>query len=88
MADMEALVTFPSVHYALKAERAFRKHRLDVDMIPVPRAISSDCGICAKVVFAKLDRVLEIMKKNIRYEEIYRCEKRGLIRHDSRGTGC
>ena len=43
---MDLLVTFPSVHAALAAERALRGQGLAVELIPLPRQIRADCGFC------------------------------------------
>jgi hypothetical protein len=43
---MRLIVTFPSSHAALAAERALLGAGLPVELIPVPRQIRSDCGFC------------------------------------------
>jgi len=45
MADKRFIVTFPSTHAALQAERAALKAGIEVRMIPVPREISADCNM-------------------------------------------
>lgn len=42
---MNRVITFHSTHLAIKAERALRAASIDVRMIPVPRHISSNCGV-------------------------------------------
>ena len=39
------IVTFPSTHFAIRAERAAHKSGIPVRMIPVPRRISADCNM-------------------------------------------
>ena len=39
------IVTFPSTHLALRAERAAQEAGIPVRMIPVPRQISADCNM-------------------------------------------
>jgi hypothetical protein len=41
-------ILFLTFHDVLKAERLLKGHQLDVDIVPVPRGISSDCGVCIK----------------------------------------
>jgi hypothetical protein len=41
-------VTFHTTHAALRAERAFLDKGYAIELIPVPRGISSDCGFCVK----------------------------------------
>ncbi len=43
---MRLLATFESSHAALRAEGALKAAGLPVELIPVPRQISSDCGFC------------------------------------------
>jgi len=45
MSEERGIVTFPSTHSALNAERVARKAGLTIAMIPVPRWISSDCNM-------------------------------------------
>ena len=37
--------TFPNTHQAIRAEKALAKENLEYKMVPVPRSISSSCGI-------------------------------------------
>ncbi|MCK9196166.1 MAG: DUF3343 domain-containing protein [Syntrophales bacterium] len=39
---------FPSVSYALKAEKILKAAGTAHKLIPVPRHISSDCGVCLR----------------------------------------
>lgn len=41
-------MTFKSVSYAMKAESILKKNNISFKTIPVPRSISSDCGICIR----------------------------------------
>ncbi|MCR4419629.1 MAG: DUF3343 domain-containing protein [Clostridia bacterium] len=41
--------TFPSTHYALKAEKAARQAGVRVRLVPVPRELSSLCGLALEV---------------------------------------
>jgi hypothetical protein len=43
------IVTFSSSHTALRSERSLKGRGLAVDLIPVPREISSACGFCLLV---------------------------------------
>ncbi len=39
------LLTFASIHHVLAAEKALLAAGLGPDLVPVPKEISSDCGI-------------------------------------------
>lgn len=43
---MFLVVTFPSSHAALRAERELLDAGVPVELIPVPRRIRGDCGFC------------------------------------------
>ena len=59
---------FNTIHDVLKTEKIFKKHGLDFELVPVPRNLSSDCGMCIK-----LNNRLEEIKNHIRGIEIYKC---------------
>ncbi|NPV29565.1 MAG: DUF3343 domain-containing protein [Firmicutes bacterium] len=40
-----AVLVFPSSHYALRAEKICKEAGLPVLLIPLPREITSDCGV-------------------------------------------
>jgi selenide,water dikinase len=45
MATRDLLIVFGSVQRVMRAERATRERGLDVDAIPAPRSVSSECGV-------------------------------------------
>jgi hypothetical protein len=42
------VVLFNSVHHALRSEKILKEMGISHKLIPVPRHISSDCGICLR----------------------------------------
>ncbi len=42
---MPTVFVFDSIHYVLKAEKILKKEGISCELIPVPREISSDCGM-------------------------------------------
>jgi len=42
------VILFKAVSYALKAEKILKKEGLPHKLIPVPKHISSDCGVCIR----------------------------------------
>lgn len=62
-------ITFKSVSFAMKAESILKKSNIKFRTIPVPRSISSDCGISIR--FNKEDcEEIESLLKGV-YEKIY-----------------
>ena len=39
---------FTTIHDVLKAEKRLKGAKVDVEVVPVPRTLSSDCGVCIK----------------------------------------
>ena len=40
---------FFTIHDVLKAEKALKRHNVEIELVPVPRNLSSDCGMCIKL---------------------------------------
>jgi len=40
---------FYTIHDVLKAEKALKGRDVDIELVPVPRNLSSDCGMCIKL---------------------------------------
>jgi len=43
------VVLFQSTSYAIRAERVLHQAGIPSKMIPVPRHLSSDCGVCVRI---------------------------------------
>jgi len=73
MKENYSVVIFYSTSAALRAESLAEKHKLIVKLIPVPRNLSSDCGICLQFNSADKQKIEEILKENkIEYKNIYK----------------
>jgi hypothetical protein len=53
-----------SVSAALRAEKLLKKENLAIQVIPVPRHLSSDCGVCVRFERKDLRKVEEILTKS------------------------
>ena len=42
------VVLFASTHFAIRAEKIAKAKGFTVKLIPVPRQLSSDCGVCLR----------------------------------------
>ncbi len=56
------IMTFESVHHALRAEKEIRQAGLQADAISVPRRLSSDCGIALRFAVNDEDEVRRTME--------------------------
>jgi len=49
---------FPTIHDVLKTEKRLKAENIGYELVPVPRNLSSDCGVCIKTkditIIAKL----------------------------------
>ena len=63
-ANRYCLATFKSVTYAMQFEKLMKSNNIEFKLIPVPRSISSSCGMCGKFDMDKKDIILELCDKN------------------------
>ncbi len=59
---------FNTIHDVLKAEKILKKESVVHELVPVPRNLSSDCGMCIK-----LEGNLEEVRKHIHGIETQKC---------------
>ncbi len=45
-----SVALFRAVSHAMKAERILKEKKIPIKLIPVPKSISSDCGVCIRFV--------------------------------------
>ena len=72
MTDEEAyhVVVFKSVHHALRSEKLLKEAGVTHKLIPVPRHISTDCGICLRFTSDLRNRIEEILTGKVEISEI------------------
>lgn len=66
------VMLFKAVSYALKAEKILKIEGLPHKLIPVPKQISSDCGICLRFEPALQDDIKAALASKVEIEEIRR----------------
>jgi len=62
------LLTFSTVHSALNAENILKELHLKHQVMPVPRAITTECGLCISIAaedFYKVQALLDARAVNI-----------------------
>ncbi len=64
------VVLFKSVSYALKAEKIVKAAGLPYKLIPVPKQISADCGICMRFESAFQDQIIAALAGKVEIEGI------------------
>jgi len=59
---------FFTTHDVLKAEKVLKKNNVAIELVPVPRNLSSDCGMCIK-----FDGDISIIKTLLHPSEMDKC---------------
>jgi hypothetical protein len=59
----QGVVLFGSTHHAIKAERVLLARGFKIVLIPVPRYLSSDCGVAVKFDLALKDSLAVVLEE-------------------------
>jgi hypothetical protein len=66
-----SVVLFYSTSGAIRAEKLAKNAGLKVKLIPVPRHLSSDCGVCLRCESSDMEQVQGILDASrVEFEEI------------------
>ncbi|VBB07518.1 Hypothetical protein LUCI_2767 [Lucifera butyrica] len=72
-AEYNRLLTFDSVHQAIKAEQLLIQTGCDVMVIPTPREIDVSCGQCLLFSSADESRIRKAIEKGqVRWSKLFR----------------
>ncbi len=55
------VILFPGTSHAVRAESLLVRAGVDCRLVPVPRQLSSDCGVCVRLAPGDEDRALEVL---------------------------
>jgi len=58
------LISFESTHMAIKSEKLLKEANLDIRIIPVPREITSSCGLSLRINPIDYKKTREILDEN------------------------
>lgn len=76
------LISFPNIHHAFKCESVMRKPGRRIQVMPVPRQISSSCGLAVEIraddIVNSRDVVRQLEGGGVDYEGLF------LLRQDGR----
>jgi hypothetical protein len=68
----QGVILFPSVHFALRAEKVSKERGFSVKVIPVPRQLSSDCGVCLRIPWEQKEEIQQALEESgIKIEKIH-----------------
>ena len=72
MMEQYGYITFKSVSYAMKFETAFKNREVKIKIIPVPRSISTSCGLCIRFNIDDLENIKSFINENkLEYSHIH-----------------
>ncbi|MBN1579989.1 MAG: DUF3343 domain-containing protein [Anaerolineae bacterium] len=67
-----AVILVQSTGHAIRAEKVLNMANIGCKLIPVPRQISSNCGVCVRVERSDVDAVKAALQKNkVDFESIH-----------------
>jgi hypothetical protein len=64
------VVLFKSVNHALMAEKVLKTEGIPFKLIPVPKQISSECGICLRFASNSEEQILQALSGKVEISEI------------------
>ena len=63
---------FHSVHKVMKAEKILKKEKIEMLLIPVPRQLTSDCGLAIRYAENEREQIEAILtRENLSPEELF-----------------
>lgn len=71
MSPEYAVILVNSTSHALKIEKILLSQGLTCKLIPVPRHLSSDCGVCVRILKSNIETIKALLiKYQIKDQEI------------------
>jgi len=68
----DLVAIFHSIHRVMKAEKVLKQAGADFLLIPVPRQLTSDCGLAIRYAPAERERVEEVLsREGLQPAELY-----------------
>ncbi|OGP55354.1 MAG: hypothetical protein A2Y65_08055 [Deltaproteobacteria bacterium RBG_13_52_11] len=64
------VVLFQSISGALRAEKLLKKQGIDHKLIPVPRHLSSDCGVCLRFLNQNESQIRKTLSGKVEIQSI------------------
>lgn len=66
-----SVILFESVSAALAAEKVFKETDIVFKLIPVPKHISSDCGICIRIETSDVERARAALGNMVKFVDVH-----------------
>jgi len=76
--ERDGVLIFHSIHRVMKAEKALKGAGLDVRLMPVPRQLSSDCGLSLAFFLRDREAAQQALEEaGCPFEELHALEGKG-----------
>ena len=62
---------FDSVSHVMKAEKVLKEANIPYKIIPVPKSISSDCGVCVRFLPEQKESIVEALCSHVHVSEMH-----------------
>jgi len=86
---MKCVFLFSSIHQVMRAEKMLKGKGMEIDLIPVPREISSDCGVAIELPLELREEALRFFEENkISISECYTKNPKGREKGEKGWTKC
>ena len=73
---MKIIITFYTTYDSLKAEEVLKEAGLKINVRPIPREISSDCGLGIGGDIEDKEKILQVLNDSqVEYDNIYELDK-------------
>jgi hypothetical protein len=60
---MRCILLLGSIHIVMRSEKLLKGEGIEVDLVPVPREVSSDCGVAIDVPLESRKTALALLEK-------------------------
>ena len=65
-----AVALFDSMSHVMKAEKILKETGIPYKIIPVPKTISSDCGMCVRFLSEEKETIMEALRSHVHVSQI------------------
>ena len=86
--DGDLVAIFHSIHRVMQAEKLLKQQRAEILLIPVPRQLTSDCGLAIRYPEIERERVESILAgAGLKAAETYRRQGAAYLPSGGRNPG-
>jgi hypothetical protein len=73
----QGVILFSSIHFVLRAEKLMKGKGFSMDLIPVPRHLSTDCGVCLRIEWEQREMICGLLEEGgVKIERVHNLTER------------